>query len=124
MLEGTWGGLWSNIPLKAGAAGRSDFVAQDFIHLGLENLQGWRLDSPSWTAEPLWAACHTVSVLICPYILSETLDFNLMLIASHSTRRLAWPAGIKEMWGSACPTLPATTKGPVWLLHPAVGAVI
>lgn len=54
MLGGTWGGLQSNLWLKAGAAVISDQVAQDFIQLGLENLQGRRLDSPS----------HWLSVLV------------------------------------------------------------
>lgn len=54
MLGGLWGGLQSNLWLKAGAAVISDQVAQDFIQLGLENLQGRRLDSPS----------HWLSVLV------------------------------------------------------------
>lgn len=90
MSEGTWRGLWSNLPLKAGAAVRSDQVAQDFIQLGLENLQGRRLDSLSGQPIPLFECPH--GERICPYILSETLAFYFVPIASRPPSRLraAW----------------------------------
>jgi len=51
-LEGTSGGPQSSLLLKAGSARSSDQVAQGFVLLGLENLQGWRLHKLSRQPAP------------------------------------------------------------------------
>ena len=41
MLEGTSGDVQANVLLKAGSATGSEQVAQAFLQVGLEKLQGW-----------------------------------------------------------------------------------
>lgn len=43
MLEGTTGGLYSNLQHQAGSALRSDRAAQGLVWSSLESLQEWRL---------------------------------------------------------------------------------
>lgn len=45
-VGGTLRGLHSNLLLKARSVGRSERVAEGFVHLGLENLQGWKQFRP------------------------------------------------------------------------------
>lgn len=50
--------IQGNLLLKAGSAMKSDQVAQGFIHLGLENPQGWRLPNLSGQPHPLPGCSH------------------------------------------------------------------
>lgn len=61
-MEETSGGLRFSFVLHAGSALRSNQVAQGFIHLDLEDLQGWRLHNPSGQ---LPAMLESSSLLMC-----------------------------------------------------------
>ena len=53
MLEGTSESLYCNCHLKASSAVRSGQAVQGFTQSGLENLQGWRVPSPSGQPAPM-----------------------------------------------------------------------
>lgn len=57
-LEGTLEGLYCSCHLKASSAVRSGQAVQGFIQLGLENLQGWRVLSPSGQPVPMLDCPH------------------------------------------------------------------
>lgn len=52
LSKGTAGDLQSKPLLKVGSTPNSDHVAQGFVHLSLENLQGWGFHRPSGTPLP------------------------------------------------------------------------
>lgn len=61
-LEGTSGGLQSNLTLKVGSAVCLDQVAQGFIECGLENVQGWRRHKFCGQLVPLLDCPHVGNV--------------------------------------------------------------
>lgn len=56
--EETLGGVWSNLPLRAGSALQSHQVAQGLVQLCLWSLQGQRLHKPAWLAS--WGKCFSM----------------------------------------------------------------
>lgn len=99
--NGTSAHLCSNLLLKTGSAMVSYNIAQSFMYLCLENLQGWRMNNASEQTLPL-PGCPCGEERVSHYIQSETL--SVCLSSFHC-------APLWKAWQSLLNDIPTGTEG-------------